>query len=196
MKRLSLISQFTFLVIVLVCGCGENTEPPMQQAVAESPSRSAPLAVQDEPGAHQPDVHQPDVDQPDGGDVDTIDREARDPVIESIDASSPPKRPADSWVIFREAFDAEQDATCETKWLGRNRFQVKTRNIQRMTVDLKELPRGAPETGPWVLLIDGQGVEMTGFKPKKGYTGLKRDLIRSPNGRWTVDRRKLYRPGE
>lgn len=186
MNRFSLISLFIFLTVGLVCGCGENTKPSMQQATAEPTPRSAPRDIQDNPVA----------DQPHDGNGDTHVREERNPEIESVADPSPPKRPVDSWIIFREAFDAAQDATCETKWLGRNRFQIKTRNIQRMTVDLTELPRGAPETGPWVLLIDGQGVEITGFKPKKGYTGLKRDLIRSPNGRWTVDRRKLYRPGE
>ena len=107
-----------------------------------------------------------------------------------------PERPADTWLIFREAFDERKDATCDVKWVGRNRFEIETRNISRVTADMSRLPDGAPKKGPWILIIDGQGVELTGFRPKAGYTGRKRDLIRSKNGRWTVDRKRLYRPGE
>ena len=85
------------------------------------------------------------------------------------------------------------DASCTTKWVRRNRFEVKTDNVRRLTVDMTKLPAGAPRKGPWIIIIDGQGVELTGFIPKPGYTGRKRDLVRSRNGRWTVDRRKLYR---
>lgn len=184
MNRLSLITPCSFLIIGLIGGCGEDGEATVKQTSAAPPA--APREVGDEPVAQRPD----------GGDVETRDRGAHDPENRPIAVRTPPKRPEDTWVIFREAFDAEEDATCETDWLGHNRFRIKTRNIQRMTVDLTELPRGAPKTGPWVLLIDGQGVEMTGFKPKEGYTGLKRDLVRSRNGRWTVDRRRLYHPGE
>ena len=105
-----------------------------------------------------------------------------------------PKRPVDDWMIFREAFDPGLDATCIAKWTGGNRLEVHTENIKRITIDLAQLPDGAPDKGPWNLQIDGQGIEMTGFKPKPGYTGRIRDLIRSKNGIWTVDRKTLYRP--
>ena len=72
---------------------------------------------------------------------------------------------------------------------------MKTDNVRRLTLDMTKLPAGAPRRGPWIVIIDGQGVELTGFTPKPGYTGKKRDLVRSKNGRWTVDRRKLYRSG-
>ena len=104
-----------------------------------------------------------------------------------------PKRPVDSWAIFREAFDPKQDAACTARWTGGNRVEIRTENIQRLTIDLTQLPDGAPTKGPWNLQIDGQGIEMTGFKPKPGYTGKIRDLIRSKNGNWTVDRKRLYR---
>ncbi len=104
-----------------------------------------------------------------------------------------PKRPVDSWAIFREAFDPKQDAACVARWTGGNRVEIRTENIQRLTIDLTDLPDGAPTKGPWNLQIDGQGIEMTGFKPKPGYTGKIRDLIRSKNGNWTVDRKRLYR---
>lgn len=108
-----------------------------------------------------------------------------------------PARPKDSWIIFRDAFDETKDAQCTAKWIGRNRFEVKTDNVRRLTADMTRLPEGAPRKGPWIIIIDGQGVELTGFKPKKpGYTGRKRDLVRSVNGKWTVDRKRLYRPGE
>ncbi|MCG8409175.1 MAG: hypothetical protein MI923_28560 [Phycisphaerales bacterium] len=107
-----------------------------------------------------------------------------------------PKRPKDSWVIFREAFEENEDAECTATWLERNRFEIKTKNIQRLTIDMNKRPEGAPEKGPWIFFLDGQGIELTGFKPKKpGYTGRKKDLVRSKNGKWTVDRRKLYRVG-
>jgi len=106
------------------------------------------------------------------------------------------KPQADKWVIVREAFDDDRSTSCKTKWVRRNRFEVKTNNIRRLTVDMTKSPLGAPKRGPWIIIIDGQGVELTGFTPKPGYTGRKRDLVRSKNGGWTVDRRKLYRPGE
>ncbi|MFQ5429424.1 MAG: hypothetical protein ACE5E1_03850 [Phycisphaerae bacterium] len=108
-----------------------------------------------------------------------------------------PKRPKPTWVVFREAFREEADAAIDSKWLGGNRFEIKTKNVRRMTIDMLRPPAGAPDHGPWVLNIDGQGLEMTGFKPRKpGYTGRKRDLIRSRNGKWTFDRKKFYRVGD
>jgi hypothetical protein len=104
-----------------------------------------------------------------------------------------PARPVDSWVIFREAFNRRKDASCEMERSGGNRLVVKTENISRLTIDLTQLPPGAPTKGPWNLQIDGQGIELTGFAPKPGYTGKIRDLVRSTSGNWTVDRKKLYR---
>lgn len=106
-----------------------------------------------------------------------------------------PRRPTDDWVIFREAFKPAEDATCETKWVGGNQFEVTTQNVMRVTIDLTRLPPGAPTRGPWIIRMDGQAVELTGFKPRDGYTGLKRDLVRSQNGKWSVDKDKLYRAG-
>jgi hypothetical protein len=101
----------------------------------------------------------------------------------------------DSWVIFRDVFEPAEDAACTAVWTGGNRLEVHTENVQRLTIDLTRLPEGAPTKGPWNLQIDGQGIEMTGFRPKPGYTGKIRDLIRSQNGNWTVDRKRLYRLG-
>jgi hypothetical protein len=98
-------------------------------------------------------------------------------------------------VIFREAFKPAEDAACRVAWTGGNRLEVHTENIQRFTIDLTRLPEGAPTKGPWNLQVDGQGIEMTGFRPKPGYTGKIRDLVRSQNGNWTVDRKQLYRSG-
>jgi hypothetical protein len=106
-----------------------------------------------------------------------------------------PIRPTDNWVIFREAFQPNEDAICGTAWTGTNQFEVKTENVQRVTIDLTRLPEGAPTKGPWIIRLDGQAVELTGFKPREGYTGLKRDLVRSQNGKWSVDKTKLYRTG-
>ncbi len=106
-----------------------------------------------------------------------------------------PKRPENNWVIWREVFKHKDDASFEATWLGDNKFKVKTRNLKRVTMDMTLLPEGAPKNGPWILYMDGQGIEMTGFKPKRGFTGHKRDLVRSKNGHWTVDKKKLYRAG-
>ncbi len=95
-----------------------------------------------------------------------------------------PRRPAATWVIFREAFKPADDARCDARWTGDNRLAVTTDNIRRVTVDLNRLPTGAPRRGPWNLQIDGQGIEITGFR------GKVLDLVRSGNGEWTVDRNR------
>lgn len=95
-----------------------------------------------------------------------------------------PSRPDATWVIFREAFKPTGDARCDAQWTGDNRLAVTTDNIRRVTVDLNRLPTGAPQRGPWNLQIDGQGIEITGFR------GKVLDLVRSGNGEWTVDRSK------
>src|SRR5690606_16153738 len=85
-----------------------------------------------------------------------------------------PKRPVDNWVIFREGFEGKKDVVLETQWTGRNQFEIRTDNVRRMTIDMTRVPEGAPRKGPWILHVDGQGVELTGFTPKPGYTGLRR----------------------
>ena len=118
------------------------------------------------------------------------------PATQPASAPAEPARPQPDWTIFREAFEDKQNAVCNATWLGDNRFEIDTENIQRLTIDFTELPPGAPEKGPWLVTIDGQTIEFMGFKPRPGYTGLKRDLVRSPNGVWEIDRKRLYRPGE
>ena len=120
-------------------------------------------------------------------------KEALTPQPEILLPLRPPGRPVDSWIIFRKAFHPKKDATCQMEWTGGNRLVVNTENIKRLTIDLTQLPAGAPAKGPWNLQIDGQGIEVTGFAPKPGYTGKIRDLVRSQNGIWTVDRKRLYR---
>jgi len=119
--------------------------------------------------------------------------EAEPPAEDARPCERPPRRPRNTWVIFREAFERSDDSTCEAAWMGRNQFEIKTQNVKRMTVDMTRLPAGAPGRGPWILQVDGQGIELTGFKPGPGYTGHRRDLIRSKNGQWTVDKEVRYR---
>lgn len=110
-----------------------------------------------------------------------------------------PKRPEqskDAWTLFREPVDPDEDASLTSRWTGGNHFEVRTGNVKRVTIDMTNLPAKAPSKGPWVLDIDGQGIEITGFTPKPGYTGSKRDLVRSKNGVWSVDREALYRHGQ
>lgn len=114
------------------------------------------------------------------------------PVIEE---PRPPKRPKDTWVIFRKAIDDKDDADIEAEWRGDNKFRIDTTNVQRVTIDMTRLPEGPPTKGPWIIQIDDQGIELTGFKPKPGFTGHIRDLVRSKNGVWDVDRKRLYRLG-
>lgn len=100
-------------------------------------------------------------------------------------AQAGPRRPTPSWVIFREAFEETEDATCEAEWTGGNRLEVHTENIKRLTLDLGRLPSGAPQRGPWNLQLDSQGIQITGFR------GKVLDLVRSKAGNWTVDRSKF-----
>ena len=114
---------------------------------------------------------------------------AKRPTARELPPVRPPKRPIDDWVIFRDAFKPLEDAACDAEWTGENRLVVETTNVRLLTVDLHKLPSGAPRRGPWNLQIDGQPIEITGFR------GKIVDLIRSKNGVWTVDRsrRKMRR---
>lgn len=107
-----------------------------------------------------------------------------------------PKRPKNTWVYFREAFDADKDVSLSADWTGGERIEIRTENVKRLTIDLAGMPKGAPTKGPWNLQIDGQGIQMWGRSPKVGYTGKIRDLVRSVNGNWTVDRERIYRLSE
>jgi hypothetical protein len=190
---------FLFIIAVgvlaaLSSGCGQPAEPPVQQrAVTADPATTArPRPA--EPVAAVPAAAVPAAAEPTATQEAPVERAGTTPPPRRVEKRAP-KRPEDSWVIFREARDEAADATCDAQWLGGNRFRVKTQNIKRMTFDMTRLPEGAPAKGPWIIHVDGRSIELTGFKPKRGYTGHKRDLVCSKNGVWTVDRRKLYRTG-
>src|SRR6185295_7518829 len=93
-----------------------------------------------------------------------------------------PKRPKIDWVVFRSAFNEKADAHADARWTGSDRFEIKTENINRLTVDLTKLPDGAPPKGPYNFQVDGQGIQLTGFRSKRI------DLVRSKNGIWSVDK--------
>lgn len=177
MYRFENFALLLLLGLGLVVGCQERSGPVVTPSPdpAESPTDAEPPSVVESDEADQAEEPQPKT---------------------TILEPSPIQPQEDPWAIVREVFDKDQSASCTTNWLRRNRFEIKTDNVRRMTVDMSRLPPGAPRAGPWIIIIDGQGVELTGFKPKPGYTGQKRDLVRSRNGRWSVDRRKLYRAGE
>lgn len=168
-------------------GAAETSAPPTPPAVIAEPlppDSASPPAPPPAPGAENSRVPQPE------------DAPAETSLVPQPEVVQPPRtpaRPLDSWIIFRKAFDQTKDATCHLEWTGGNRLVVTTENIERLTLDLTQLPAGAPEKGPWNLQLDGQGIEITGFTPKPGYTGKIRDLVRTPNGVWTVDKKKLYR---
>ena len=197
---------FSMLLVVFASGCPEPARHPVTQpadrqrgpTTARPEGRGSSPAVA--PPQTQPAPPQTKLSPPAGGQIEVV-RPAPPPVVQVEPAKPelplpPPRRPArpeDSWAIFREAFDEQQDAACTANWTGGTRLEVTTHNVKRLTIDLTLLPEGAPQKGPWNLQIDGQGVELTGFNPKPGYTGRIRDLVRSPNGVWTVDRKALYR---
>lgn len=164
--------------IVILMACQQRNGPPVSQ-----PAATRPVPARDTPAGDSNSAASPSADAP-------VAAKPEKPL------PAVPKRPEPNWTLFREAIDEKQDAVCNVAWLGENRFQVDTSNIQRLTVDFTKLPPGSPEKGPWLVNIDGQTIEFTGFKPRAGYTGLKRDLVRSKNGVWDIDRKRLYRAGE
>lgn len=93
-----------------------------------------------------------------------------------------PQRPKPSWGIFQEAFDEDADASMTCNWTGGKRLEVISNNVRRFTLDLTRLPPDAPQTGPWILQVDKQGIQITGLR------GKVLDLVRSPNGVWSVDK--------
>mgnify|MGYP003394222807 FL=1 len=93
-----------------------------------------------------------------------------------------PRRPVDSWAIYREAFKPLEDADIQASWTGGNRLEVHTKNVQRITIDLRRLPAGAQRRGPWNLQIDKQGIEITGSR------GPRLELHRGKTGGWSVKR--------
>ncbi len=178
MKHRSLLTLLIALAASLL-GCHKPGGPP------EHPAPEATTAP--ESSATQPAESKP---QPKPAVV-----EPPQPPPGPSDAPREPKRPKPTpWLILRDVFDEKADASWSHRWVGGNKFEIKTQNIERITIDMTHPPAGAPSEGPWNFIIDDQGVEMTGFKPKAGYSGKIRDLVRSPNGEWTFDRKKLYRP--
>jgi len=157
--------------------------------VAQAPAEPAP------PEAPPPTNRRlllEELERHDEGDRPASDAPAsRRPPPDAAPAAVPykPKRPVNSWIVFREAYKPLKDATCKADWTGGNRLEVDTENINRITLDLARLPAGAPRRGPWNLQIDGQGIEITGRR------GRIMDLVRSRNGRWTVDRKTLRKRG-
>lgn len=94
------------------------------------------------------------------------------------------RTPSIPWVASHVPFDPIKEITLSGKWTGNRRLELHTDNVQRLTLNLHNLPSDAPTTGPWNLQIDRQGIEISGRR------GKVIDLIRSPNGVWSVDREK------
>jgi len=160
----------------------KNDQPPAKRTPQADPTvpierRPTPPADQEQSGLPEPP--RPAFPKDNGQEARRLAEIAR------LLAEAKPKRPTPSWVIFREAFDEAQDATCAADWTGGNRLEVHTDNIKRLTLDLHRLPSGAPQRGPWNLQLDGQGIQITGFH------GKVLDLVRSKAGNWTVDRSKF-----
>ncbi|OWY70626.1 hypothetical protein B7486_13500 [cyanobacterium TDX16] len=111
-----------------------------------------------------------------------------DPPIPHADAQPPlpnkTRNPSVPWVASHDPFNPSEEISLTGKWTGNRRLEVHTDNVQRLTLNLHMLPSGAPRSGPWNLQIDRQGIEISGRR------GKVIDLIRSPNGVWSVDTEK------
>lgn len=111
-----------------------------------------------------------------------------DPPNAHADAQPPlpnkTRQPSIPWVASHDPFNPSEEISLTGKWTGNRRLEVHTDNVQRLTLNLHKLPSGAPRSGPWNLQIDRQGIEISGRR------GKVIDLIRSPNGVWSVDTEK------
>ncbi len=165
-------------------------QPPPPERPVQPPSPPPATELETRPTA-EPEPKPETPPSPESGEAS---RDA-EPQASSVSPRKP-KRPKNTWVYFREAFDTEKDVSMSADWTGDDRIEIRTKNVKRLTIDLAGLPKGAPTKGPWNLQIDGQGVQMWGRSPKAGYTGRIRDLVRSVNGNWTVDRERMYRLSE
>ncbi len=197
-------------VLLLISGCAPDRSTGVGQSAtkrssepetatagpAQRDSRVAPAPAEPVPREAPPPTNRrlllEELERHDDGDRPASDASAgRRPPPGAAPAAVPyrPKRPVNSWIIFREAYKPLEDAACKADWTGGNRLEVDTENINRITLDLTRLPPGAARRGPWNLQIDGQGFEITGRR------GRIMDLVRSRNGRWTVDRKTLRKRG-
>lgn len=150
----------------------ESVPPPSLENPAEPP-RQEPRAMNPPPSEDAPTA--------------TSDNPSSSPVPSAADPTNPEsQRPHAShvppWAILREPFEPLRPIVFDCKWTGGIRLEINTDNVQRVTLDLHELPPDAPQSGPWILQIDRQGIEITGRR------GKIIDLVRSPNGVWSVDR--------
>lgn len=184
--RTAAIAAITALLAApLFVGCGKEDAGSIRDVQTPDTSKTPDVTVASQnPAPPPPPTSQPAPRQP--AKVPPVQTEQ--PPVRHIPTVRLPKRPDDGWVIFHEAFEPLEDAACSAEWTGDNRLVVETTNIRSLTVDLHKLPSGAPRRGPWNLQIDGQGIEIT------GYRGKIVDFVRSKNGVWTVDRsrRKMH----
>jgi len=111
-----------------------------------------------------------------------------DPAKPQADAQPPlpskTRSPPVPWVASHDPFDPSEEISLSGKWTGGRRLELHTDNVRRLTLDLYDLPVGAPTSGPWNLQIDRQGIEISGRR------GKVIDLVRSTNGVWSVDTEK------
>jgi hypothetical protein len=92
-----------------------------------------------------------------------------------------PKRPPITWTKLVDVFDKAADADIVSTWEGGNKLVVDTTNVEQLIIDFRELPREARRNGPpWNLLIDQQGIEITGRR------GPFYIFQRNRNGAWDV----------
>ena len=202
--RLKLSAFVIALTLAFVTGCTQNdskspriAESPNdepQEPIATAPSEPTPTPVAVKPTEQPTQTQRPPAMQPvpvKNSPSDTSNTQPKQPTPAASEPASEPVTPESKippatyvppWAILREPFDPIKPIIFDCKWTGGIRLEINTDNVQRITLDLYELPPDAPQQGPWRLQIDRQGIEITGRRGKVS------DVVRSPNGVWSVDR--------
>ena len=84
------------------------------------------------------------------------------------------------WLAIDAPADPEKEAFAEARLVSPNRLVVRTRNVERLRLELGQLKGRSP--GRLILHIDDQGIEITGVR------GMSISLIRSKTGAWNFAR--------
>lgn len=104
-------------------------------------------------------------------------------------AVAPPEKPkpakpthdaGTAWAKPIDVTDPEANSKIDATAPGGNRLHIRTENVRVLRLDLKQLPAGIPDRGPWNLTIDHQAIEITGRR------GRIVTLVRTPGGNWDV----------
>jgi hypothetical protein len=84
------------------------------------------------------------------------------------------------WLVIDAAADSEKEAFAEARLVSPSHLVVRTRNVERLRLELGQLKGRSPSR--LILRIDDQGIEITGAR------GMSISLIRSKTGAWNFAR--------